>query len=155
MRIGIICQNYPPAISEGGISHYTSHLVDGLICRGHQVIAISSTEFTHASGYEKVQNRFKLALVPGPWRKEAVAIIKRTARYHKLDFLILQYSPASFHYRFRVAALARSNIKLRRCLVSEKGIVLSYPLPISKALPPKSISLEKPAEKAEICLLQR
>jgi len=103
MRIGIICQNYPPAISEGGISHYTSHLVDGLICRGHQVIAISSTEFTHASGYEKVQNRFKLALVPGPWRKEAVAIIKRTARYHKLDFLILQYSPASFHYRFRVA----------------------------------------------------
>lgn len=102
MKIGIICQNYPPAMFEGGISHYSRLLAEGLNQRGHNVYALTSTEFTKlASEIEKPAN-VEIIRLDGPWSHSTVRKIKAIADKLGIEVLILQFSPASFNKSFRV-----------------------------------------------------
>lgn len=108
MEIGLICQNYPPASEEGGISHYSRHLAQSLAARGHQVWAITSTGFSLLSEPTDRENGVQVARVKGPWNHRTVSEMREVADEAGLDALILQYSPASFKRSFRVAwAFAR------------------------------------------------
>lgn len=102
MRIGIVCQNFPPAVFEGGVSHYSSLLADNLVLRGHEVFAITSTEFTKFSHDVPITNKVKVIGVKGPWKHSSIKKIKKIALTNKLDALVLQYSPASFGRLFRL-----------------------------------------------------
>lgn len=108
MVIGIICQNFPPATFEGGISHYSLQLARALTDRSHKVIAITSTEFTKSSAEGERILEFAIKLVQGPWNHVTMREIRKIAIAEKLDALVLQYSPASFNSSFRLAwALSR------------------------------------------------
>jgi len=108
MQLGIICQNFPPARFEGGISHYSLRLAKALGNAGHGVIAITSTEFTRSSAEGRISQELRIKLVRGPWNHLTVREIRNIAVAEKLDALILQYSPASFKLSFRLTwALSR------------------------------------------------
>ncbi|MDY6950056.1 MAG: glycosyltransferase family 4 protein [Thermodesulfobacteriota bacterium] len=103
MRIGIVCQNYPPARFEGGISHYSALLAAHLASLGHEVFAITSTEFTLAQRALNASRGIKIRLVKGPWGFDAVGVIRQMAISIAMDAVILQFSPASFNKPFRAA----------------------------------------------------
>jgi len=102
MLIGIICQNFPPASFEGGISHYSLRLARALTDRSHEVIAITSTEFTKPNDKGDGIPGLQIKLVQGPWNHQSVREIGKIAFANKLDALVLQYSPASFKLSFRL-----------------------------------------------------
>jgi glycosyltransferase involved in cell wall biosynthesis len=102
MRIGIICQNFPPASFEGGISHYSHKLAEHLTLRGHEVFAITSTEFSKADNGNSQANGTEIVCINGPWSMKSVLSIKRKTQQLQLDTIILQYSPASYDWRFRL-----------------------------------------------------
>jgi glycosyltransferase involved in cell wall biosynthesis len=101
MKIGIVCQNFPPAISEGGISHYSALLSEHLVKRGHRVFAVTSTEFSRPEKGDLNRDNPQIVMVKGPWGHCSVLAIKRLAINLGLDAVILQYSPASFNFAFR------------------------------------------------------
>jgi glycosyltransferase involved in cell wall biosynthesis len=103
MKIGLVCQNYPPASFEGGISHYSAHLARNLNHLGHTVLAFTSTEFLKPTHGSEVASGVRIAPVKGPWDKVSVATIKKIAADQKLDALVLQYSPVSYRRSFRLA----------------------------------------------------
>jgi glycosyltransferase involved in cell wall biosynthesis len=103
MKLGIICQNFPPARFEGGISHYSLRLAKALGNAGHGVIAITSTEFTRSSAEGEISPELRIKLVQGPWDRLSVRDIGKIALVNQLDALVLQYSPASFRWSFRLA----------------------------------------------------
>jgi glycosyltransferase involved in cell wall biosynthesis len=108
MRVGLVCQNFPPATFEGGISHYTLRLAKALAGRNHEIRAFTSTEFTtSAQGREDIPH-LSIRLVPGPWNHITVHEIRRIAAAEKLEALVLQYSPASFRSSFRLTWAATS-----------------------------------------------
>lgn len=108
MIIGVVCQNFPPATFEGGISHYSHHLAKALSNLSHKVIAITSTEFTQPPKDSLEFPPLQIRLVRGPWNRASVGEIRKIAHADQLDALILQYSPASFKLSFRLAwALSR------------------------------------------------
>ena len=59
MKIAIICPNYPPALFEGGISHYSRLIATHLSKNGHKVFAITSTEFSLPLSDQKRQHEIK------------------------------------------------------------------------------------------------
>jgi glycosyltransferase involved in cell wall biosynthesis len=103
MLIGIICQNFPPASVEGGISHYSLRLAEALVEQGHRVVAITSTEFTLSSASGERIPGLAIKPVKGPWNQKSVREIRRIAMADPYDALVLQYSPASFKWSFRLA----------------------------------------------------
>lgn len=103
MRIGIICQNYPPATFEGGISHYSRLLAEGLYERGHDVYALTSTEFTKPKSGQVSSDIVNTIRIRGPWQHQTVREIKAIVKDKELEAIILQFSPASFHPSFRIA----------------------------------------------------
>jgi glycosyltransferase involved in cell wall biosynthesis len=108
MRVGLVCQNFPPATFEGGISHYSHHLAKALSKLSHKVIAITSTEFTKSAKDRGKVPPLPIRLVQGPWNRVSIGEIRSIAHADQLDALILQYSPASFKLSFRLAwALSR------------------------------------------------
>ncbi|MEW6665508.1 MAG: glycosyltransferase family 4 protein [Thermodesulfobacteriota bacterium] len=108
MKIAIVCQNYPPASEEGGISHYSRCLAQGLASRGHEVWAITSTEFTESVEGTRSEDGVRVIRVSSPWNHRTVFEMRDLAAEAKLNALMLQYSPASFGRSFRAAwALAR------------------------------------------------
>lgn len=102
MKIAIVCQNFPPASFEGGISHYSQKLAKYLSSRGHRVYAITSTEFSKSLNKNFKGKGLEIIYVKGPWSLKSVFSIKKIARDLKLSSIILQYSPASFDWRFRL-----------------------------------------------------
>ena len=103
MIIGLVCQNFPPASFEGGISHYSLRLAKALAGRGHDVMAISSTEFTRSARESEEIHKLRIRLVQGPWNHLSIREIHKIGFAEKLDALVLQYSPASFRSSFRLA----------------------------------------------------
>jgi glycosyltransferase involved in cell wall biosynthesis len=101
MRIGIVIPNYPPARFEGGISHYSELLAKNLVALGHEVFAITSTEFTQPVTHSDIESGIKVIRIEGPWGAMAVKAIKKIAFHKKLDALVLQYAPASFKKAFQ------------------------------------------------------
>lgn len=102
MKIAIICQNYPPAIFEGGISHYSRLLAENLSNRGHEVYALTSTEFTHLTKESAESSPVKVIGIKGPWNHASVKKIKTILVANKIEAVLLQYSPASFKRSFRI-----------------------------------------------------
>ena len=102
MNIGIVCQNFPPASFEGGISHYSELLANALRLRGHEVCALTSSEFTRLRDKPRYPYGIETIIIKGPWNYVAVSKIKEIATNKKLDSVILQYSPASFRQSFRI-----------------------------------------------------
>jgi glycosyltransferase involved in cell wall biosynthesis len=102
MLIGIVCQNFPPAIFEGGISHYSRLLAKALCARGHKIIALTSTEFTKDQKRNKKHGEIEVIRIPGPWNWATISSIKKLVLDKDIQTLILQYSPASFKSSFRV-----------------------------------------------------
>lgn len=108
MKIGIACQNYPPATYEGGISHYSRLLAVGLRQRGHDVHALTSTEFARPQGAEASSDGVKIVKIQGPWDRRTVGEMRAIAKERGLEAIILEFSPASFSPSFRIAwALSR------------------------------------------------
>jgi len=102
MHVGIVCQNFPPATFEGGISHYTHHLAKALIAHGHRVCALTSTEFTLRDTELWAIAGLEVIRIQGPWNHRSVLEIKKTVTKKKFDAVLLQYSPASFKAAFRI-----------------------------------------------------
>ena len=102
MLIGIVCQNFPPATFEGGISHYSQLLATALCARGHQIFALTSTEFTKKDKGQKETNGIDIIRIPGPWNWATISNIKKVVLDKGIQALVLQYSPASFVSSFRV-----------------------------------------------------
>lgn len=103
MKLALVCPNYPPATFEGGISHYTRRLAEGLSERGHDVYAITSNEFTRPSVSNGIQGNIHTVSLGGPWNFATVQEIHRKALENHLEAVVLQFSPASFSPSFRLA----------------------------------------------------
>ena len=101
MKIAIVCQNYPPATFEGGISHYSALLAKSLLRLGHEVYAFTSTEFTRPMTEYREPDGVKIIEIRGPWNYDSVKAIKEMAKHIKINALILQYAPASYSTSFR------------------------------------------------------
>ena len=102
MKIGIICQNFPPAHFEGGIAHYSRKLAENLIRLGHAVYAITSTEFSKPTNPGESPAGLEIIMIRGPWKFSAVNEIREAVVSKRIDCVILQYSPSSFDVRFRL-----------------------------------------------------
>lgn len=101
MKIGIVCQNFPPASFEGGISHYSEALARNLRSMGHDIIIFTSTEFM-LKNYGPVKHKnIKIIPIKGPWGFRAIWSIRQIVSQNSIDTIILQYSPASFKISFR------------------------------------------------------
>jgi len=108
MKIGIACQNYPPATYEGGISHYSRLLAEGLHLRGHSVHALASTEFSKPQSGQASSDSVEIIRIQGPWRHRTIGEMRSIAKDRELEAIILEFSPASFSRSFRIAwALTR------------------------------------------------
>jgi len=103
MKIGIVCQNFPPSTFEGGISHYSKLLADNLSALGHQIYALTSTEFTSPVRQPNSSLDVRIITIKGPWNHKSAKIIRKIVTENRLDAVILQYSPASFKTSFRIA----------------------------------------------------
>jgi len=113
MKIAIICPNYPPAVFEGGISHYSRLIATHLLKNGHKVFAITSTEFTLPLSEQKRQDEIKQIHIQGPWNCNTVNYIEKLVKQKKIDNVVLQYSPASFKKSFRIK-WALSNFSVQK-----------------------------------------
>jgi glycosyltransferase involved in cell wall biosynthesis len=102
LKIAIICQNYPPARFEGGISHYSALLARRLVHMGHEVHAFTSSEFLEPIRDKASQFGVEITRIDGPWNHTTVATIKKLAERNKLDAVVLQYAPASYKTSFRI-----------------------------------------------------
>ena len=102
MRIGIVCPNFPPATFEGGIAHYSKILVQHLLNRGHEIIAIASTEFNGASKKAEISENSKTIRIKGPWNAKSVLEIRRLSIKFNFNCVILQFSPTLFKKSFRL-----------------------------------------------------
>jgi glycosyltransferase involved in cell wall biosynthesis len=102
LKVAIICQNYPPARFEGGISHYSALLARSLVHMGHEVHAFTSSEFSEPTKDNTSQFGVEITRIDGPWNHSTVAAIKKLAERHKFDALVLQYAPASYKTSFRI-----------------------------------------------------
>lgn len=108
MRIGIVVQNFPPARFEGGISHYSALLGEHLSGLGHNIYAITSSEFTLPVDRSPLAPNVKIIQIPGPWNFKTLKLLKSHIDANELDVIILQYSPASFETGFRLGWALRS-----------------------------------------------
>ena len=102
MKVGIICQNFPPSTFEGGISHYSRLLAEALCARGHNIHALTSTEFTKDDVGREDLPPIDVIRIPGPWSWSTISNIRKVVLEKGIRALILQYSPASFKSSFRI-----------------------------------------------------
>lgn len=102
MRIGIVCPNYPPATFEGGISHYSRLLAEGLAERGHEVAVFVSKEYALPKSIDNTACGINRIWVDKPWNGSAVARIRRIASQIGMEAVILQYAPAIYCKAFRL-----------------------------------------------------
>ena len=97
MKIAIICTNYPPSLSEGGISHYTQKLSRELVNIGEKVVIITGGGYCGdgADGAISILN-FK-----GQWDRQTVKNIVDQLIELRVDIVNLQYSPVMYSYWFK------------------------------------------------------
>ncbi len=98
MKIAIICPNYPPAHSEGGISHYTQKFSRELVKLGENVVIITGDGYCGggADGAISILN-FK-----GEWDRKTVKNIVDQLIALRVDIVNLQYSPVMYSYWFKL-----------------------------------------------------
>lgn len=98
MKIAIICQNYPPAIKEGGISHYSRYLAKSLSEIGNEITIITGGDYlgTESDGLISVVS-FK-----NEWTYKTIKKIIQYLRNHKIDIVNIQYSPVMYSPIFKL-----------------------------------------------------
>jgi glycosyltransferase involved in cell wall biosynthesis len=101
-KIAVVCPNYPPAKFEGGISHYSSLLADNLRRCGHDIYALTSTQYTLTSKETRQLEGIKTIRINGPWNHMTIRKIREIISKESIDAVILQYAPASFKTSFRI-----------------------------------------------------
>jgi glycosyltransferase involved in cell wall biosynthesis len=102
LNIAIVCPNFPPATFEGGISHYSAHLSDHFLRRGHKVYALASSEFAPNVSQLEKRNGIEIIRIPGPWNFLSIGKMKKVVKEKKIESLILQYAPAVYRTSFRI-----------------------------------------------------
>ena len=98
MKIAIFCPNYPPAVSEGGISHYTRCLARHLCEAGDDVYIIAGKEYCGSGEDDKIRV-FKYA---GPWNLGTLRLMAQQLSIHNIDLINLQYSPVMYSPQFKI-----------------------------------------------------
>ena len=99
MKIALFCPNYPPAVSEGGISHYTRCLARHLCQAGDDVYVIAGKAYC-GSGVDGKASVFKY---PGLWNLSTLRRISQQLRAHNIKLINLQYSPVMYPWQFKLA----------------------------------------------------
>jgi len=99
MRIGIVCQEYPPAVAEGGISHYTQCLVNNLSKTGDEIVIITGDGYI-GNGADGPISVLKF---PGKFRRKTVSYVIEQFKALGVDIVNLQYSPVMYPALFKFA----------------------------------------------------
>jgi len=98
MKIAIICPNYPPACSEGGISHYTQKLSRELVNLGDDVVIITGDRYC-GSGADGL---ISICDFKGDWDRQTVKKIVNQLIAQRVDIVNLQYSPVMYSHSFKL-----------------------------------------------------
>lgn len=98
MKIGIICENYPPAVVEGGIAHYSEHLAHNLTAIGEDVVIITGEGHCGDGSDEGIP----VLRFPGKWDGRTARQMARRLRVLGVDIVNLQYSPVMYPARFKL-----------------------------------------------------
>jgi len=69
---------------------------------GHEVHALTSSEFSEPVKNKANQFGVEITRIDGPWNHSTVGTIKKGATQKKIDAIVLQYAPASYKTSFRV-----------------------------------------------------
>jgi glycosyltransferase involved in cell wall biosynthesis len=99
MKIAIVCPNYPPAASEGGISHYTQRLARHLNALGENVAIMTDDGY----GGDGSDEGILVMKFPGEWNLQTAHEMVRLFRSLKVDIVNLQYSPEMYSTSFKFA----------------------------------------------------
>ena len=87
MKLAMMCQNFPPAIFEGGSSHYSLQLAKAFKGGTHKLISITSTKFTNSNKGNEERSQLQIRPVQGPWNCKSIGEIRKTALTKKTSFL--------------------------------------------------------------------
>ena len=99
MKIAIICQNYPPSIREGGISHYTRCIARHLSELGENVIVITGNGYI-GNGSD---GSIRVLTYAGEWNRETLLQMIKQLKCLKVDIVNLQYSPVMYSTKFKLS----------------------------------------------------
>ena len=99
MQIALICQNYPPSMKEGGVSHYTQRLAQSLCKMGNNVFIITGEGYTgNGSDGDVTVLRF-----PEKWNRRTVREMVTILKSLSIDTVNLQYTPSMYPKSFKFA----------------------------------------------------
>ena len=99
MKIAIFCPSYPPASSEGGISHYTQRLARNLSGMGEDIVIITGDGY-RGNGSDEGICVIKFA---GEWNRQTAEQMVGQLSSLRVDTVNLQYSPVMYPTRFKFA----------------------------------------------------
>jgi glycosyltransferase involved in cell wall biosynthesis len=99
MQIALICQNYPPSLREGGVSHYTQRLAQSLCKMGDNVFIITG------EGYLGNGSDGNITIIKfrGKWGKQTVREMTIKLKSLSIDTINLQYTPSMYSESFKFA----------------------------------------------------
>lgn len=99
MKIALFCPDYPPAVSEGGISHFSKCLGRHLYEAGNDVYIIAGKDYC-GSGQD---HKIRILQFPGQWNLNTMRRMAHQLRIHNIEVINLQYSPVMYPAQFKIA----------------------------------------------------
>jgi len=99
MKIAMVCQNYPPAIFEGGISHYSRRLARHLSAMGEDVVIIAGDGYCGDGSDEAIS----VMKFPGEWDVQTAQQMVISLSSLRIDTVNFQYSPVMYPSKFKFA----------------------------------------------------
>lgn len=99
MKIALICPNYPPSSTEGGVSHYTKKLAHSLCSLGNTIYIITGEEYFGNGSYGDIT----VFRFPGKWNRQTVSEIAMELKLLSIDTINLQYTPSMYSESFKFA----------------------------------------------------
>jgi glycosyltransferase involved in cell wall biosynthesis len=103
MNVALIEPFYPPARREGGIAHYTQCLARALATAGHPVRVLTSDEHLSEPRADAPPAGVAVEVFPHPWTRATARKMAAHLRQSGAEFVLLQYSPASYSTAFKLA----------------------------------------------------
>lgn len=99
MKIALICPNYPPSSTEGGVSHYTQKLAQSLSGLGNTIYIVTGEEYL-GSGSDGNITVFRF---PGKWKRQSVCEMALKLKSMSIETINLQYTPSMYPASFKFA----------------------------------------------------
>ena len=99
MKIALICPNYPPSATEGGVSHYTQKLAQSLSGLGNTIYIVTGEEYL-GSGSDGNITVFRF---PGKWKRQSVREMALKLKSMSIETINLQYTPSMYPESFKFA----------------------------------------------------